>query len=249
GSARKESVLQLGPQRSQHRGSKHDAAEQHAHDGGLTYAIHGLAEEAPDDHQRDELGEKDDLRRAALAALGRTGDVRAEHQRSDCADAGAGALTCRGGIEERPIHGGSSPLNPGEGRLFLVEIAPLRGNLTRPKDGMECHAIANYLQQGYGGGKGSSAWPFPPCRKSAHHPLRITPKRAGVAAAARRRCPKSLAPSPRGHAGRCGRSSWRFLARAIWWRSATWIPAIGRPRSPAAPSSATRCWLLRSSRT
>jgi hypothetical protein len=28
GSARKESVLQLGPQRSQHRGSKHDAAEQ-----------------------------------------------------------------------------------------------------------------------------------------------------------------------------------------------------------------------------
>ena len=52
-----------------------------------------LAEQAPDDHQHDELGEKDDLRRAALAALGRTGDGRAEHQRSDCADAGAGALT------------------------------------------------------------------------------------------------------------------------------------------------------------
>jgi hypothetical protein len=71
GRPRKDCALQVRPQHAQHRRSEHDAAEQHAHHGRLTDAIHDLAQEATDRHQHDELGEKDDLRRAALAGLGR----------------------------------------------------------------------------------------------------------------------------------------------------------------------------------
>ncbi len=45
------------------------------------------------------------------------------------------------------------------------------------------------------------------------------------------------APAP----GRSGGSSSPFSGPAIWSPSATWTRATGRPRSPAAPSSATRC--------
>ena len=51
GGSWKEGVLQIGPQRAQHRRPKQDAAEQHPHDRGLADAVHGLAQEAPDHHQ------------------------------------------------------------------------------------------------------------------------------------------------------------------------------------------------------
>ena len=62
-------MLQVRPQRAQHRGAEQDAAQQHAHDRRLANAVHGLAEQPPDHHQHDELGEKDDLGRP-LRALG-----------------------------------------------------------------------------------------------------------------------------------------------------------------------------------
>src|SRR5262245_9115576 len=92
---------------------------------------------------------------------------------------------------------GSSLLNRGGRRLFPEGKGPFRG--IGPASALDGRAIANYLQEGYGGGAGSSAWPFPLCRKSGHLPLRITPKRAGVAAEARRPCPRSLGRSPRRH--------------------------------------------------
>lgn len=51
-----------------------------------------------------------------------------------------------------------------------------------------------------------------------------------------------------------GQSSvWRraaaFVGPAIWWRWATWIPAIRRRRCLAAPSSVTLCSWWRWSRT
>src|SRR5262249_18344382 len=115
-----------------------------------------------------------------------------------------------------------SPPSASAGRILQS------GRATRGVDG---NAIANYLQQGYGGGEGLSAWLSHPCRTGDYPPLPVMQKLAGGAAAARLRSPKSSARSPRGRRGRCGRSSWPFLGRAISSRSATWIRAIGRPRS------------------
>ena len=65
-------MLQVGPQRPEQRGPEQDAAEQHAHDRGLADPVHGLAQEAPDQHQRDQLSKEDDLGRP-LARPRRTG--------------------------------------------------------------------------------------------------------------------------------------------------------------------------------
>ena len=72
--------------------------------------MHGLAEEPPDDHQRDELGEKDDLRRAALAALGRAARCwcRAPAQRLRRRRRGRSDVP-RTNWSERTIRGGSCP--------------------------------------------------------------------------------------------------------------------------------------------
>ena len=69
GRFRKQGVLEIGQQRAQHRRPEQNAAEQHAHDRGLADTVHGLAEEPPDQHQRDELREEDDLGGAALGAF------------------------------------------------------------------------------------------------------------------------------------------------------------------------------------
>ena len=75
----------------------------------------------------------------------------------------------------------------------------------------------------------------------------IDGSRAGAERAARPPFPTSTAPSACKAPTRAGsRPSW---APAISWRSATWTRATGPPRSPAAPSSATRCWSSRSSPT
>ena len=95
GGSRKEGVLQIGPQRSQHRGTEQDAAEQHSHDRRLADAVHGLAEEAPDHHQRDELREEDDVRGAALGAFGGESAARRQRQRGDTAGRPAQQSRCR----------------------------------------------------------------------------------------------------------------------------------------------------------
>ena len=53
------------------------------HDRGLADTVHGLAQEAPDHHQRDELGEEDDLRGAALGAFGGESAARRQRQPGD----------------------------------------------------------------------------------------------------------------------------------------------------------------------
>jgi hypothetical protein len=81
-------MLQVRPQHSERRWAEQDAPEQHAHDGGLADTVQGLAQEAPHQHQRNELGKKDDFRRTAFAALGGKRGIRAEDKRG--APAGEG---------------------------------------------------------------------------------------------------------------------------------------------------------------
>src|SRR5580692_9449011 len=71
----------------------------------------------------------------------------------------------------------------------------------------------------------------------------------GGASAARprwRTCSPRWEPSEK---ARSGASCSRSLAPAISWPWATWTPATGRPRSPAVPSSVTRCCPWRCCRT
>ena len=88
GTCGKQRVLQVRPQRAQHRGPEQDAGEQLAHDRRLPDALHGLAQQAPDEHQRDQLHEENDFRRAALAALGGERHRRAQHQQRGAAGRG-----------------------------------------------------------------------------------------------------------------------------------------------------------------
>ena len=166
--------------------------------------------------------------------------VRAEHQRSDGADAGARASTCRRTrLRSDTIMEGARPQS---GRRSIVPCGESPTTRKFNPSTAACHAIANYLQQGYGGGERivSMAVSSVPQERLAS-PLRITPKRAGVAAAARRLSSEVFGSIRTRPPGRSGTSSSPFSGPAIWSRSATWIPATGRPRSPAAPSSATRC--------
>ena len=78
GGSREDRVLGVRPQGTQHRGAEQDATQQHAHDRRLADAVHGLAEHAPDHHQHDELGEKDDLGRP-LRALGCESSAQAQN--------------------------------------------------------------------------------------------------------------------------------------------------------------------------
>jgi hypothetical protein len=74
-------VLQLGPHQSEHRRPEQNPAEQHPHHRGLADAAHGLADEAADQHQRDELHEQDDV--GCADALGRERGPGAQDQRYD----------------------------------------------------------------------------------------------------------------------------------------------------------------------
>src|SRR5215510_5981776 len=105
GRAWKDGVLQGGPNHSQHGGAKDNAAEQHSHDRRLADAVHDLTQEAPDQHQRDELCEEDDVRGAGLGAFGCESCARAQHQRADSAPPGAQARASRGEENGRPGHG------------------------------------------------------------------------------------------------------------------------------------------------
>ena len=66
----KERVLQVGQQRAQHRRAEQHAGEQLPHDRGLADALHGLAEQPADQHQRDELATKMTFGGAAVRAFG-----------------------------------------------------------------------------------------------------------------------------------------------------------------------------------
>ena len=71
------------------------------------------------------------------------------------------------------------------------------------------------------------------------------PVQAGAASAASRRWRTCSPRCGRRSRDRSGASCWRSWALAISSPSAIWIPATGRPRSPAVPSSVTRCCSLR----
>src|SRR5262252_1927847 len=103
GRARKNGVLQIGPHHSQRRGAQHDAAQQHAHDRRLADAVHELTQQAADQHQRNELHEKDDLGRARLGAFGCESSLCAQRQRGERAQSDAHAR--RGGKNSRTGHG------------------------------------------------------------------------------------------------------------------------------------------------
>src|SRR5215475_8292510 len=103
--ARKDGVLQGGPNHSQHGGAKDNAAEQHSHDRRLADAVHDLTQEAAYQHQCDELCEEDDVRGAGLGAFGCESCARAQHQRADSAPPGAQARARRGEENGRPGHG------------------------------------------------------------------------------------------------------------------------------------------------
>jgi hypothetical protein len=50
----------------------------------LADAVHDFAQEAPDQHQRDELREEDHVRGIAPAAVGGKGAIRSQEQRNGC---------------------------------------------------------------------------------------------------------------------------------------------------------------------
>src|SRR5262249_18767062 len=135
GRVRKDGVLQGGPEHAQHRGAKHDAAEQHSHDRRLADAVHDLTQEAPDQHQRDELYEEDDVRRPGLDACGGESRCRAQPQRDD-GDRPArkhARAKLRRTVEQVMDLWNSRALNPAGQRMFpLAPSSSACGDFSEP---------------------------------------------------------------------------------------------------------------------
>ena len=68
---REQRLLQLGGQRPQDARPQQHAGEQLAHYRRLANALHHLAQQAPTNKQRDDLGEEDDLGGRMLRSLRR----------------------------------------------------------------------------------------------------------------------------------------------------------------------------------
>ena len=70
-------VLEIREEGAQHRGAEHQAGDQLAHHRRLAEAQHGLAEQAADQHQHDELGDEHELGGALDVCRSRPGPVPA----------------------------------------------------------------------------------------------------------------------------------------------------------------------------
>ena len=122
----------------------------------------------------------------------------------------------------------------GQGRSGCSDGRPGMSSVAR-------NAIANYSQQGYGGYVRNRVLASRDAGAAAE-----TRARACEDGWRRERGPGVAVRGVRQHRGPADRlvldaSSWRSSGPAIWSRSATWTRATGRPRWPAARSSATRC--------
>jgi hypothetical protein len=62
-------VLQVGPDRPKHGRAKQHSGEQHSHDGRLSDARHGFAQQPPGQHQQYELGKENNLGRLGMRSL------------------------------------------------------------------------------------------------------------------------------------------------------------------------------------
>ena len=85
---RKDRVLQLRPQRAQDARAEQHAGDQLAHDGRLTDALHGFAQQAPANEKQDDLGQEHHLGRRVRRTLGgeRDGDQDQQGGEQQAAD-------------------------------------------------------------------------------------------------------------------------------------------------------------------